>query len=87
MDTALLWDGYLAGNRDLGAWNDKLQAPVLAAWTQRADVNPIAPPHSCRAWTTRVNGYGSTYNAANGIQLLDLTDPIAAHRGRRRPCP
>jgi hypothetical protein len=34
-----------------------------------------------------VNGYGSTYNAANGIQLLGLTDPIAALRGRRRPCP
>ncbi|MGW2939689.1 hypothetical protein ACWDA7_50380 [Streptomyces sp. NPDC001156] len=53
MDTALLWDGYLAGNRDLGARNEKLQASVLAAWTQRADVNPTVPPHSWGAWTTR----------------------------------
>ncbi|MDR7925395.1 hypothetical protein RIU76_12010, partial [Latilactobacillus sakei subsp. sakei] len=76
MDSALPWDGTLAGNTNLGTWSSLLDRSVLTAWKLRADkTNPNYPPHDWGAWQTEPTGYGSTYNAQNGVQLLGSSNP------------
>ena len=76
MDSALPWDGYLAGNTNLGTWATDLDNSVLTSWQARADqTSRVYPPHDWGAWQGESTGYGSTYNAANGVQLLESSNP------------
>jgi len=71
--SSLPWDGALAGNTLGGTWRDALDAANYAAFSARAAQAPILPPHSWGAWWSDY-GYGNSFNAASGVQLLASSD-------------
>ena len=72
--SSLPWDGALAGNTLGGAWKEAFDAANYAAFTARNVQAPAIPPYSWGAWWSDAGGYGNTFNAAGGAQLLASSD-------------
>jgi len=71
--SSLPWDGALAGNTLGGAWSDAFDDTNYAAFGARDSQAPSLPPHSWGAWWSDY-GYGNTFNAGSGVQLLAASD-------------
>jgi hypothetical protein len=75
MMSSLPWDGSLDGNVQTGTWSNDLTSSVYGAFTHREVTAPSIPAHSWGAWSNGATGYGTTYNAGAGVQLLGSSDP------------
>jgi hypothetical protein len=71
--SSLPWDGALAGNTLGGTWRDTFDDTNYAAFGARDSQAPGIPPHSWGAWWSDY-GYGNTFNAGSGVQLLAASD-------------
>ena len=71
--SSLAWDGALAGNTLGGTWRDTFDDTNYAAFGARDSQAPGIPAHSWGAWWSDY-GYGNTFNAGSGVQLLAASD-------------
>lgn len=71
--SSLPWDGALTGNTLGGTWSDTFDDTNYAAFDARDAQAPGIPAHSWGAWWSDY-GYGNTFNAGSGVQLLAASD-------------